>query len=70
MEAITVSRENERILISIPASIHNEYVEQMLDYLKVKAIASGSQATDDEIVELASEINASWWKANKQNYVK
>ncbi len=70
MEAISVTRDNERILISIPASINTEYIEQLLDYLKVKAIASHSQATEDEIIGLADEINTSWWKNNKQNFIK
>jgi len=70
MDAITVSREDERILISIPASINNKYIGQFLDYLKVKAIAAQSQATDEEIVELANEINQSWWKDNKQHFIK
>ena len=70
MSALTVSRENETILISIPASIHNTYVEQLLDYLKVKSIADESQATDEEIVALANEINQSSWKTNKQRFVK
>ena len=70
MSALTVRRENENILISIPASIHNTYVEQFLDYLSVKSIASESQATDEQIVELANEINQSWWKINKQRFIK
>ena len=70
MSALTVSRENETILISIPASINNTYVEQLLDYLKVKSIADESQATDEEIVALANEINQSSWKTNKQRFVK
>ena len=70
MSALTVSRENETILISIPASINNTYVEQLLDYLKVKSIADESQATDEEIVALANEINQSWWKTNKQRFIK
>jgi len=70
MSALTVSRENETILISIPASINNTYGEQLLDYLKVKSIADESKATDEEIVELANEINQSWWKTNKQRFIK
>lgn len=70
MSALTVKRENETIMISIPASINNDYIEQLLDYLKVKAVVADSQAADDEIVDLANEINASWWKANKQRFIK
>ena len=70
MSALTVRRENENILISIPASIYNSFVEQFLDYLSVKSIASESQATDEQIVELANEINQSWWKTNKQRFIK
>lgn len=70
MSALTVRRENETILISIPASINNTYIEQLLDYLRVKSIAAESQATEEEIVELASEINQSWWQTNKQRFIK
>ncbi len=70
MSALTVRREDETIMISIPASINNTYIEQLLDYLRVKSIAAESQATEDEIVELASEINQSWWQTNKQRFIK
>ena len=70
MSALTVHRENETIMISVPASINNTYVEQLLDYLSVKSIASESQATDEQIIELADEINQSWWQTNKQRFIK
>ncbi len=70
MSALTVRRENENIMISIPASINNAYIEQLLDYLRVKSIAAESQATEEEIVELASGINQSWWQTNKQRFIK
>ncbi|MCU0327035.1 MAG: hypothetical protein MUF45_17660 [Spirosomaceae bacterium] len=70
MSALTVSRDNENIMISFPATINNTYVEQLLDYLKVKTIASTSQVTDEQIVEIADEINQSWWQANKQRFIK
>ena len=57
-------------MISVPASINNTYVEQLLDYLSVKSIASESQATDVQIIELADEINQSWWQTNKQRFIK
>jgi hypothetical protein len=70
MSALTVRREDETIMITIPASINNTYIEQLLDYLRVKSIAAESQATEEEIVELASEINQSWWQTNKQRFIK
>ena len=70
MSALTVRRENETIMISVPASINNTYVEQLLDYLSVKSIASESQATDEQIIELADEINQSWWQTNKQRFIR
>ncbi len=70
MSAFNISRENETINISVPASINSIYLEELLDYLKVKSIASESEASEDEIVELANEINQSWWKVNKQHFIK
>lgn len=69
MSTLTVRREDETIMISIPASINNTYIEQLLDYLRVKSIAAESQATEEEIVKLANEINQSWWQANKQRFI-
>ena len=70
MSALTVRRENETIMISVPASINSTYMEQLLDYLSVKSIASESQATDEQIIELADEINQSWWQTNKQRFIR
>lgn len=70
MSALTVRREDETIMISIPASINSIYVEQLLNYLRVKAIAAESEASEEEIVELANEINQSWWQTNKQRFIK
>ena len=70
ISALTVRRENETIMISVPASINSTYMEQLLDYLSVKSIASESQATDEQIIELADEINQSWWQTNKQRFIR
>jgi hypothetical protein len=69
MNTLTISRNEDRIDISFPASINNTYLQQLLDYLKVKSIAIESNVTDDQIVKLANKINKDWWIQNKGKFL-
>ena len=40
----------------------------MLDYLAYKQAIKGSQATEEEIDELASEVKKGWWEKNKDRF--
>jgi hypothetical protein len=33
-------------------------------------ISSKSEATEEQILELANDINQSWWQANKSKFIE
>ncbi len=67
---MVIERTDKEILIRIPASTDIVGVQRLIDYLKFREIASKSQATQDQIDELARESKAEWWKRNKKRFLK
>ncbi len=69
---IALQRTESELLIRIPMTLNLniEYVQKLLDYFRFMSIAGKSQATDEQILEIANDINNSWWQANKQLYIK
>ncbi len=67
---MVIDRTDKEILIRIPASTDIVGVQRLIDYLKFREIASKSQATQDQIDELARESKAEWWKRNKKRFLK
>ncbi len=54
-----------QITIPVKEAYENEDLRRFLDFQRVREIVSRSQATDEQIAELADEVAASWWEKNK-----
>jgi len=67
---MSIERINNEFLIKIPASVDIGILQQFLDYVRVKTIASQSIASDDDILQIADDINRNWWVENKQNFIQ
>ena len=68
---MTVSRENNELVIRIPENLIGlSEVQQFLDYLKYKSVSAKSSASDDDIRMVSEKINKDWWKKNKDRYIK
>ena len=67
-----IQRTEDELIIRFSNSINIniDYLQKFLDYLQFMEIASKSQATDEQILELASEINQSWWQSNKCKFIQ
>jgi len=65
-----VERKKDELVIRIPEKIDPDGLQNFIDYLKVKTITAKSGATGKEIEDIASEINKTWWKKNKDRFVK
>ena len=65
-----IERTNDEILIRIAAGTDLVGLQRILDYLKFREIASKSKATQKQINELATESKSTWWKKNKDRFVK
>lgn len=62
---------NNELTITIPNGIVDIVeIQRFLDYLRYKSIVNKSQATEEDIEQIAEEINESWWVKNKTTFVK
>lgn len=66
---MTIERIADEIVIRVPASLDIERVQQFLNYLTYKELVSESRATQEEIDQLARDVNKSWWAKNKHKYL-
>lgn len=65
-----IERTDKEIIIRIPADVDIAELDKILDYIKFRAIASKSAASDREIDELAKESKSTWWEENKKRFVE
>lgn len=65
-----IERTNDEILIRVASGTDLVGLQRILDYLKFREIASKSKATQNQIDELATESKSTWWKNNKEKFVK
>lgn len=57
---------NNKLLIEMELS---EINPDILSYLSALEISSKSRATEDNVYELAHEINQKWWKNNQNRFL-
>jgi hypothetical protein len=67
---MSIERINNEFLIKIPVSVDMGILQQFLDYVRVKTIASESNASDEEILQIADDINKNWWNDNKKHFIQ
>ena len=65
-----VERLDKEILVRIPFDQYSEKLQEMLDLIRYAELTSKSTATQEEIDDLASEVNKSWWRKNRSRFVK
>jgi hypothetical protein len=67
-----IQRTQDELIIrfSNAININIDYLQKFLDYLRFIEISSKSQATEEQILELANEINQSWWQTNKSKFIE
>jgi len=67
---MVIERTANEVIIRLPASINWEDLELMIRFIKYKQNVSNSKATQEEIDQLAREVNKQWWEENKQRFLK
>lgn len=65
-----IQRTENEILLKLPANVDTLGLQKMIDYLKFKEATADSNADQNEIGKLAKESKESWWKENKDRFVK
>jgi hypothetical protein len=65
-----IERNNKEVIIRIPASVNTDDLQDFIDYARYKELTSKSTATQQDVDELADEINRNWWNENKDRFIK
>lgn len=67
---MVLERTDNEIVIRLPKGIDWGDLEAILKYIRYREIVSKSQATQEQIDQIASEMNKGWWEANKHRFLK
>lgn len=67
---MVLERTANEVIIRLPADIEWEELELVIRYIKYRENVSQSKATQDQIDQLARDVNKQWWEENKHRFVK
>jgi len=65
-----IERTNKEILIRIPNTVDVEGAQRIIDYIRYQEVTSKSKASQEDVDNLADEINKDWWDKNKDTFLK
>lgn len=67
---MTIERTDKEIIIKLPATTSTEDVQRLLDYLSYKTVVEASKAKQEQVDQLAKEVNKGWWESNKDKLLR
>ena len=62
---IKISEDFYDIRIPVSEAFNNSTIKKFVDYIRIKEITSNSSASNEEISQLAKEVNKDYWEKNK-----
>jgi hypothetical protein len=69
-EMLIERNTSNQITITVSSSVDSFGLQRLIDYIKYLEATSKSKAKQSDIDKLADEINASWWKKNRDRFIK
>jgi hypothetical protein len=61
---------DNKIIITISSTVDSFGLERAIGYLKYLEATSKSRAKQGDVDKLADEVNADWWKNNRNRFIK
>ncbi len=65
-----LERTANEVIIRLPANIDWEDLELMIRFIKYKENIAKSKASQEEIDQLARDVNKQWWEENKHRFLR
>ncbi len=65
-----VERLDKEIVIRIPLEMDSKKLQNVLDLIRYGELTAKSEATQEQVDQMASEINKSWWAKNRDKFIK
>ncbi|MEL7196352.1 MAG: hypothetical protein AAFZ63_28560 [Bacteroidota bacterium] len=66
---VSVERTEEAILIKLPLNTEVSDIQRVLNFFEYVSLVNESKANQEEIDELAREVNKDWWNMNKERFL-
>lgn len=67
---MTVERKKDEILIRLSANLDLKKIESMVEYFNLVDILSQNKGKEEDAIQLAREVNKTWWKKNRSRFIK
>ncbi len=65
-----IERNSKEIVIRLSPKIDTDELQDLADYLRYKEITADYKTDQSVVDQLASEINRSWYKTNRDRLIK
>lgn len=65
-----LERTPTEVILRLPADINWEDLELMIRFIKYREQVAKSKAKQEDIDELAREVNKQWWEENKDRLLR
>ena len=66
---MTIQNIDNQIIITLPSTIDLEGVQRLINYLLYKEATKDSKAKQEDVDQLAREVNKQWWEENKHRFL-
>ncbi len=67
---MTIERTKNEVILRLPADFDTLGLQRILNYVKYKETIKHSSATEEQANALAKESKSTWWKENKNRFIK
>jgi predicted GTPase len=67
---MVIERTEDEVIIRLPAYVNTDELQQLINLLSYKEATAKSEATQEEVDELAKEVKKGWWAKNGGKHIK
>ncbi|GAB6012848.1 hypothetical protein [Viscerimonas tarda] len=65
-----IERTDNEIIMRILSFVNFEDVQRIIDLMTYKEATAKSQATQEDVDNIAKEAKKGWWSANRERFIK
>jgi predicted trehalose synthase len=65
-----IERTSKEILLKISPNVDKFGIERVLEYIEYLELTSSQTVNQSDVDKLADELNETWWKQNKNRFLK
>ena len=65
-----VERSDKEIVVRIPLELNSKKLQDVLDLIRYGELTAKREAKQEQVDQMASGINKSWWAKNRDRFIK